>query len=137
MPRTVPEWIGKTDDAVAPESCQRRILARQNGVSVISGRPFTAKDKPQFDHVVPLWLGGSNRESNLQAIHADEHARKTSVEAGVRAKINRQQAKHLGIKKRSSRPMPGSKAAGLKKCMDGTVMRRDDQAKSILERSRA
>ena len=35
------------------------------------------------------------------------------------------------------RPMPGSKASGLKKRMDGTVVRRDDQAKSILERSRA
>lgn len=107
MPRKVKPWEGKTDDAMPPTSCKLRILARQDGKCAISGKPFTAKEKPQFDHVTPLWLGGKNVESNMQAIHGEPHKRKTAAEATVRAKVNANTAKNLGLKDAPTRPMRG------------------------------
>ncbi len=106
MVRSVKEWIGKTDDTPPSTACKLRIVARQDGCCALSGRPFTAKEKPQFDHKVPLWLGGQNRESNLHAIHKPEHQAKTTAEAKVRAKASAQAAANLGLKPKTKRPIP-------------------------------
>jgi 5-methylcytosine-specific restriction protein A len=97
MARTVPEWIGKTDDSVAPRLCQLRILDRQDNRCALTGHVFVPGDKIEFDHITALWLGGKNRESNLQAVLGIAHKRKTKAEAPVRAKVNASRAKHLGI----------------------------------------
>lgn len=39
----------------------------------------------EVDHRTPLWAGGTNDESNLQAINRDCHQRKTAREARERA----------------------------------------------------
>lgn len=106
MPRTVREWIGDSDDSVPPKSCKLRILDRQDRKCAITGKEFTAKDKPQFDHIVPLWLGGKNCESNLQAILGEPHKRKTKAEATVRGKVKANTAKHLLERKPKGRPFP-------------------------------
>ncbi len=98
MARSVREWIGKTDDAAPPKLCRLRILDRQGDKCALTGEPFTTKAKPQFDHITPLWLGGKNCESNLQAIHRDPHKAKTAAEATVRAKVNANRANDRGIK---------------------------------------
>ena len=98
MARTVKEWIGKNDDAAIPTSVKRRIVNRQDGCCALTGRPFGPGNKPEFDHKVALWLGGEHRESNLQAICKDEHKAKTKAEATVRAKVNSQHDKHIGLK---------------------------------------
>lgn len=103
MARTVKEWIGKNDDAAIPDAVKRRIVNRQDGCCALSSKPFGPGNKPEFDHKVALWLGGEHRESNLHAICKDEHKAKTKAEATVRAKVNRQQDKHLGIKSPSSK----------------------------------
>ncbi|MCA0032702.1 HNH endonuclease [Mesorhizobium sp. B263B2A] len=99
MARTVTEWIGKNDDARPPKSCQLRILDRQDNKCALSGHVFVPGDKIEFDHIVPLWLHGENREKNLHAVLGEPHKRKTKAEAAVRAKINRQTARNLGITK--------------------------------------
>lgn len=106
MARTVTEWVGKTDDTPPSKSCMLRILARQDHCCALSGRPFTAKEKPEFDHKVPLWLGGKNTESNLHAIHRDQHKEKTASEATVRAKMNAQAAKNFGLKTKVKQKIP-------------------------------
>ncbi|GAA4108551.1 HNH endonuclease [Aminobacter aganoensis] len=98
MARTVSEWIGKTDDSAPSEACKRRIVAKQDGACALTGRPFTPQDRPQFDHKVPLWLGGENRERNLHAIIDEAHKAKTKAEATVRAQVNARQSSHLGLK---------------------------------------
>lgn len=98
MPRSVTEWIGKTDDTRPSKACQRRILERQEYRCALTGLPFDEKNKPRFDHKVPLWLGGENRESNLQALREEEaHKPKTKAEAKVRAKVNASINKRFGI----------------------------------------
>jgi 5-methylcytosine-specific restriction protein A len=109
--RTVSEWRGKNDDAMPPQGCKRRILAKQDGKCALTDKPFTPKEKPQFDHIVPLWLGGENRETNLQAIHGEPHKRKTKAEATVRAKVNANTSKHLGL----IEPKQTIKSAGFRK----------------------
>lgn len=97
MSRTVKEWIGKTDDSKIPNSVKQRIVDRQGGCCALSGTVFGPGNKPEFDHKVALWLGGEHRESNLHAIRTEEHKAKTAAEATVRAKVNNQRKKHIGI----------------------------------------
>lgn len=99
MARTVTEWIGKTDDSAPPQSCKLRILERQGRRCALTGVEFKPGDHIQFDHKTPLWLGGENRERNLQAVLGEPHKGKTKAEAKVRAKVNGAAAKHLGIKR--------------------------------------
>lgn len=99
MTRTVTEWVGRTDDTPPPASCKRRILERQGYACALTGLTFDDKHKPRFDHKVPLWLGGQNRESNLQALREEEaHKPKTKAEAAVRAKVNANIDKRFGLK---------------------------------------
>lgn len=99
MARSVTEWRGKNDDVPPPASCKRRILDRQGHVCALTGLPFDDKHKPKFDHITPLWLGGENREANLQAIRDEPHKVKTAAEAAVRSKVNANIDKRFGLKK--------------------------------------
>jgi hypothetical protein len=60
---------------------------------------------------------------SLKPAHEKCHDRLThEIEAPMRAKENRVFDKHFGIKKaRRGRPMPGSKASGMKKGFDRRV----------------
>ncbi len=78
----------------------------------------------EFDHLI-LWA--NSRDSSLEncvCACPDCHAYKTRKhDTPKAAKTQRQQDKHNGIK-RTRNPMPGSKASGWKRKMDGTVERR-------------
>lgn len=117
--RTVPEWIGKNDDAMPTEACKLRILDRQGWICAVSGVRFRDGVKAQFDHVTPIWLGGENRENNLQAITEAAHKAKTKTEATVRSKVNANRIKSVGGKPKSA--LSNSK---FKKRMDGSVVDR-------------
>ena len=116
--RAVEEWIGKTDDSMPSEGCKRRVVARQGNRCAISGVELVDGVKVEFDHVVPLWLGGENRESNLQAVTAKAHKAKTATEATVRAKVNRNQLKRMAKKPSSLTHQR------FKRLMDGSVIDR-------------
>lgn len=112
MARKLEEWIGATDDTRPSKACQRRILERQGYVCALTGLPFDDKHKPRFDHKVPLWLGGANRESNLQALREEEaHKPKTKAEAKVRAKVHAVIDKRFGL----DQPKQTIKSAGFPK----------------------
>lgn len=114
--RTVDEWIGKTDDAMPPPRVKDRIRARQGNLCALTGIELRPGVKVEYDHIVPLWLGGANSESNLQAVSSDAHKRKTAAEAKVRAKCNRTRKAHLGIKSKKK-----SSWGNLGQRMDGTI----------------
>lgn len=80
-------------------------------------------DKWIIEHIKPLWLGGEDDERNMGPAHEGCARKKTSAEAPVKAKSDRVRANYLGVPK-AGRPMPGSRASGLRKRMDGTVERR-------------
>jgi hypothetical protein len=77
------------------------------------------------EHILPLWLGGTNEIQNLAPVHEACAKTKTQKEATERAKGRRVAEKHYGSR-RSKRSMPGSKASKYKKKLNGQVVKRDD-----------
>lgn len=82
------------------------------------------KDKWIVEHLKPLWLGGADDESNMAPAHERCAIEKTTKEAPIKAKGDRIRARHLGVKKSQSRPMPGTKASGWKHKIGGGWERR-------------
>ena len=57
----------------------------------------------EWDHILPLCLGGTNDDDNWHGLCRKCHATKTKKEAGMRAKADRQRKAWLGVKKRRGR----------------------------------
>jgi 5-methylcytosine-specific restriction protein A len=85
----------------------------------------TAKLYPgkfRYDHRIPDALGGEPTLQNcvVQCVACD--APKTAADQTTIAKSKRIRAKHAGIRK-TTRPLPGSRASGIRKRMSGQVER--------------
>jgi 5-methylcytosine-specific restriction protein A len=120
--RPVPEWQGKDDGTPIPQRVKLRVYKKFGGVCQIC----FAKEKilgPEYDHRVALINGGKHAESNLQPVHPKCHRNKSNADVAEKSATYRTQIHHYGIK-RSRNPMPGSKASGWRKRMDGRVERR-------------
>lgn len=101
------------------------IFTRAHGRCWICGEKIGLAERWDIEHRIPLAMGGDEAKGsdNLQPAHARCHAPKTAEDVARIAKAKRVEAKHLGI--RAPRAViPGSKASGLKKKLDGTVVRR-------------
>ena len=75
------------------------------------------------EHVIPLELGGTNDPDNRGPAHIGCAKIKTVRDQKLIAKAKRIRAKHLGFKPRKGRPMPGTKASGIRRRMSGQVER--------------
>lgn len=79
-----------------PVEIERRNVSKARRQKIIAAQGGVCKradcDAPavEVDHIVPLWLGGSNRDENLEGLCGPCHLRKTRAEAPLRAKIMRQ-----------------------------------------------
>lgn len=124
MSRSVKEWIGKSDDSSVPPHVRLRVFTRFDGVcgictTEIIGKTWTC------DHRKALCNGGENRESNLWPIHtACDYKIKTPADVAERKVNDRVKSKHIGIRKRKGRPMPGSRDSGIKMKIGGGWERR-------------
>jgi 5-methylcytosine-specific restriction endonuclease McrA len=76
--------------------------------------------KYQYDHRIPDSHGGEPTLDNCQVLCSACHSAKTKGDTTIAAKIKRVRRAYAGIR-RSGRPMPGSRASGIRKRMDGTV----------------
>lgn len=123
MPRQLPEWIGKDDNASIPPKVRVRVFLAHDGVCCECGVKIVSK-RWICDHRIAIINGGENRESNLGPIHEACDKTKTKADIKEKAIVYRKTAKSLGIRLRRSRPIPGSKASGFKKRFDGTVIKR-------------
>lgn len=65
MPRSLPEWIGETDDTPAPPRVRLRVFERGDGRCHRCGRKIGAGEKWTLEHLKALINGGQNREKNL------------------------------------------------------------------------
>jgi 5-methylcytosine-specific restriction protein A len=108
MTRSVPEWIGKTDDSAIPVRVKLRVHANAEGRCAKCGVEAAVG---QYDHAISLILGGENRESNLQFLCTPCHKAKTKLDVKLKAKVARVRARHLGVKRRR-RTIPGRKFDG-------------------------
>jgi 5-methylcytosine-specific restriction endonuclease McrA len=77
-----------------------------------------------LDHIVPIWLGGSEDDSNVQVLHRACDAPKTANDAKVRAKVKRLHKKASGFEKKG----PRLRSRGFDKTrtrrFDGSVVKR-------------
>lgn len=94
--RTVPEWIAKTDDAAIPARVKLRVYHKAKGQCAIC---TIVSLSGQYDHIIPLILGGGHRETNLQWLCVPCHKGKTKLDVKLKAKVARVRSKHIGIKK--------------------------------------
>lgn len=76
------------------------------------------KDRWEIEHVIPLAGGGTDGDDNCRPVLASAHLEKTKADLARIAKGKRIEQKHKGAK-RTSRPMPGSRASGWKHKMSG------------------
>lgn len=120
--RTVPEWIGATDDTPVPPRVKLRVFERMGGVCHISKRKIMAGEEWDCDHVVALINGGENRESNMAPALKQPHRQKTADDVKLKAKTDRIRKRNLGIRKRSK--FACSRDGKFKKKLDGSVVLR-------------
>ncbi|TBW33584.1 HNH endonuclease [Siculibacillus lacustris] len=124
--RTVPEWSGASPDTAIPARVRVRLFEAAKGLCQSCGVRIRPGNGPEYDHRLALILGGENREGNIDVLCRACHSEKSKADVAAKSKTARIRAKHLGVKT-SSRPMPGSKASGFRKRMDGRVERREER----------
>jgi 5-methylcytosine-specific restriction protein A len=127
--RSVPEWIGKTDDTPVPPRVRLRVFERFGrccdpaggcGRAIRPGNAWTC------DHVKAIVNGGANRENNLHPLCTWCEPPKTRSDVKLKSDAYRKGLRHAGIKLRPiGRPLMGTVASGWRKRMDGTVERRN------------
>src|SRR5690349_13438235 len=102
MSRSVPEWIGKTDDEPVPPRVRLRVLLRHDricagtcgGRVIRPGKPWTC------DHRIALINGGENRESNLQPLCDLCNPQKTAADVAEKSRVYERGLAHAGIKRK-------------------------------------
>lgn len=91
---------------------REKIIAGQHGVCK---RAFCDLAAVDVDHITPLWMGGTNRDDNLEGLCPAHHKAKTSLEARIRGRVNRIVARLEGTRRPRkaipSRPFPEGKRA--------------------------
>lgn len=123
MPRSVPEWIGKTDDASLPPRVRLRIFDKYKGCCANCGRTIVGKLKAAFDHIIALINGGQNRETNFQLLCHECHGGKTASDIKEKSIHYNKRISGLGL--RNKKLMPGSRGSGIRRRMSGEVWRED------------
>ncbi|MCP4108364.1 MAG: HNH endonuclease [Desulfobacteraceae bacterium] len=99
MPRSVPEWIGKTDDTKVPDRVKLRIFDAHKGICWLSKRQIQAGEAWELHHIKALIENGENRESNLAPVLTQPHKAETKRQRAVKKKVDATRKKHLGITK--------------------------------------
>lgn len=119
MSRAIPEWVGKTDDTPIPDRVKLRIHDRAEGRCAKCTLPATPAE---YDHAIPLILGGPNCESNLQLLCVPCHRAKTKIDVKLKAKVARVRKKHLSIaRSRQKIQSPGFSKAPPQRRASGAI----------------
>lgn len=123
MTRTVPEWIGRSDDEPFPPRVRLRILARHGGNCAGCGLPIVGAFT--CDHIIAIINGGENRESNGQPLcNKTCNPKKNASDVAIKSATAISQKKRHGLKPKWHRPMDGSRDSPWKKPMNSPAVRR-------------
>ena len=124
MTRALLEWIAKNDDQRVPDRVKLRVFLRFDGRCQCGcNRKIMSGEAWRLDHKLALILEGEHREGNFQPILVEHDKAKVRSEVREKSRTYKRRARHYGIRK-AKHPMPGSRASGWKKHMDGRVERR-------------
>lgn len=106
-PRATAEWVAQHPDQAIPKRVKMRVWERCGGKCAITGKKLMPGDAYDFDHIVPLILGGEHREANLQVVCRAAHREKTRADVSAKAKADRIHAKHFGYWPESPHKLKG------------------------------
>lgn len=113
MSRSLPEWIGSSDDAAVPPRVRLRIFERY-GKRCACGCGLEISYKAwELDHIVALCNGGQHRESNMHPLLTEHHKKKTRDDVAVKKYHYVRRLAYAGIRPKR-RPILGSKESGWK-----------------------
>ncbi len=107
-----------------PRPVIKEAKARANGhcEGENCGQPFGPHNPPEVHHVKEDWEGGEPVLENAQVLGRKCcHKYITALATKRRAKADRQKANHMDQKAKPSRPLPGTRASGIRKRMNGQV----------------
>lgn len=128
MSRTVPEWIGKTDDSPIPPRVRLRVFERHGGICHISKRKIMPGEAWDCDHFIALINGGEHRESNLRPALTKYHRIKTAEDVKEKAVTARKRMANLGIKpKRKSIQSAGFRPSAKQHSASRPLNRKSEQ----------
>jgi len=99
------------------------LFQKRGGICHICGGKINVGESWDIDHCIPLAMGGEDSEENWELAHSVCHRTKTTDDVANIAKAKRREIRHLGVKV-SRTPLPFGKGSGLKRKMDGTIVRR-------------
>jgi 5-methylcytosine-specific restriction enzyme A len=116
MARSVPEWIGKTDDEPVPNRVRIRVCDRDGWKCCGCGRSMWEGTRINTDHKIALANGGQNRESNLQTLCDWCHKEKTAEDVAQKSRTYRSKERRARIRK-TKQPIRGWRK------FDGTPVR--------------
>ena len=111
MPRSVEEWVGKSDDTQAPPRVRLRVWDRCDGKCHRCARAIPVGDAWILEHFVALINGGENRERNLCLTCSWCKPAKDAEDVAAKSKTAAVRAKHLGI----NRAKPKWQSQGFRK----------------------
>lgn len=124
MSRTVPEWIGKTDDQPVPPRVKLRVFEKFGKACAGCGLSLLGK-RWTCDHAKALINGGENRETNLQPLGDDCcNPKKNKADVGEKSKNYDRRSKHYGVKSNQRSQWPCGRDSQFKRKIGGEVVRR-------------
>ena len=103
----------------------RRWWVKEGGLLCLENRKvvFLGTGKPpEWDHIHPLAIGGSNDDDNFRPMTAEDHAAKSADDAAIRGKIRRQTGANKP-KRKSNWPSRSFGIPGLRKKLTGEVVK--------------
>ena len=105
-----------------------RIFDRAHGLCHLCGFRIQVGQPWECSHIVSLWAGGTDDESNMAPAHKKHcHRTKTDEEASDRSKEVRIRARHLGIKNENGPKLPAGRESNWRKTVAGKVVERFTQ----------
>lgn len=123
MSRSIPEWIGKTDDTPVPPRVRVRVFTQYGGRCQCGcNQIIRPGERWDLEDTKALINGGENRESNKKPWLTEHHRGKTRADVAEKSMVYRKRAKHLGVRKRST--FACSRDSKFKKKIDGSVVLR-------------
>jgi len=103
-----------------------QIFQTHKGLCHICGGKVNVGESWDVEHVIPFAMGGEDNETNWAVAHVKCHRTKTVQDVAEIAKAKRREARHRGSHQ-SRTPLPFGKKSKLKKKMDGTIVRRNEE----------
>jgi 5-methylcytosine-specific restriction endonuclease McrA len=85
--------------------------------------PFKGGGDIEYHHVKEAFLGGDNSPDNVAVLCRKCHAERTKEQRPMVDKVRRLYLRNIGHRRKVSKPMPGSRASGIRKRMNGHVER--------------